>query len=89
MRSSFVGLVSRLGLESLLPECAMSCRWLQQAAHAYNAKCIWAVVERDVACEIHELLVGDDGWSALQQLSNRADGLGFLERRDGEAKWPT
>jgi hypothetical protein len=80
MRSSFVGLVSRFGLESLLPESAISCRWLQVAAPALNASCIWAVVEQDVAGEITDLLVNDDRRTALHRLNYGAEFLGSLEK---------
>lgn len=79
MRTSFIGLVTQFGLESLTPECALSCRWLQQAARTHKATCIWAVLEQDIASEIADLLTIDERWTALGQLSDYADCWGRLE----------
>ena len=79
MRTSFVGLVSRFGLELLLPECAASRSCLQQAATARKAACIWAVLEQNVASEIAHLLATDERWTALHRLSYGADCVGPLD----------
>jgi hypothetical protein len=73
MRNSFVALISRFGLESLLPECDAACRWSLEATRRRPMVCAWAVIERQIATEIVELLLAGDGDTALYQLTARAE----------------
>lgn len=78
MRNSFVAVISRFGLESLLPECNGAHRWLCQVANERPATCLWAVMERERAIAIHELLLaGECDW-ALGELARAADFMGSL-----------
>jgi hypothetical protein len=78
MQTSFVGLVSHFGLESLLPECDASRQWFRQAARQHRAGCIWAVMEAGVAAEIAELLAIGESEAAFNHMSNGAECMGPL-----------
>jgi hypothetical protein len=79
MRCAFVALVSRQGLESLLPESAAACRWsLDVACSRLKATCLWAVLERRAAAEVLELLTDGDAVAALSVLSLAAESIGPL-----------
>lgn len=78
MRTSFVGLINRYGLESLLPENAATRRWALDTARRRRTSCVWAVLPADDADEIVELLTAGDGWRALQRMAQLAHSVGPL-----------
>lgn len=80
MRTSFVGVVSRFGLESFLPESEATRRWLLQAVERYPVACVWADVERGSANEIRELLFAGDSRVALRHMAETADSVGTVLR---------
>lgn len=80
MRISLLGIVSRFGLESLVPESAATLRWLLQATARHPVACVWATLQQDTAAEIQELLAIGDGNLALRHLAAAADRCGPVSR---------
>lgn len=78
MRNSFVALIGRYGLESLLPESKATCEWLWEVAQRRPAACHWVVMDRQVADEIVNLLSAGDYVWALHQLTAAAECMGPL-----------
>jgi hypothetical protein len=82
MRNAFVGLVSRQGLEALLPENGAACRWsLNMARTCFPSGCLWAVLERAAAAEVLDLLADGQPRAALEALSLAAESIGPLTHR--------
>lgn len=79
MRSSFVAVVSRLGLETLVPECQGAHRWSQRVAGGRSAACWWAVMEPDQAASIRDLLEAGEGDWALGEFARAAEFKGPLQ----------
>jgi hypothetical protein len=78
MRTCLIGIVSRFGLESLMPETDATRRWLLQATCRHPVVCVWADVQRTTAAEIFELLAEGDSRVALRHMTNSADRVGPL-----------
>jgi hypothetical protein len=78
MRSSFVAVIGRLGLESLVPECHAAHRWLRSAVADRPAACLWAVMEPAEAAGIRDLLEADEADWALTEFARAAEFKGPL-----------
>lgn len=80
MRSAFVGLVGRRGLEALLPENPTACRWLFERvrSRSHPVACLWAVVDVVLAENVNDLLAEGEPLAALQALSLSAESIGPL-----------
>lgn len=80
MRTSVVALVSRFGLESLMPECDATRRWFLEATAQHPVTCVWAQIERASALEIRDLLATGDGQIALRHIAQTAESFGPVSR---------
>ena len=78
MRCSFVAIVSRSGLESLLPECRGAMRLIKQVAENRPAVGLWAVMDGGIAAQITDLLYAGEADCALHTLAFMAEFMGPL-----------
>lgn len=78
MRISLVAVVSRWGLESLVPECKGAMGLLQQVGNDRPAAGVWAVMERAHAIAIYDLLCVGECRLALDELAQAAEFMGPL-----------
>ena len=78
MRTAFVGLVSRFGLESWMPESRATRHWLLDATAHYPVACIWAVLPEEPAAEVAALFAAGDAQIALHRVTQTAEGFGTL-----------
>jgi hypothetical protein len=89
MRNSFVGLIRHhrdLELESLLPECGLTRRWLLDRSEQRRAACVWAVIDQSIADEITDLLADGEGVAALRFMASGATCMGpILDAREPDS----
>jgi hypothetical protein len=78
MRTSFLGIVSDEGLESLVPECEATRGWLHQMAKRRRVACVWAVMELSVASEIADLLADGESQAAFRHMEIAAESVGRM-----------
>jgi hypothetical protein len=81
MLRSFVGIATRNGLETLLPEHAQALRLLKTQAQRHPSGrqlCFWAVLSERVALQVQRHLAAGDAHTALVTLDRNAKQLGPL-----------
>lgn len=81
MIDAYVGMISRRGLECFVPETEHAALFLLRRAMRSSAAptvCCWAVLRREDAARIQQLLRNRNSADALAMLHNTARSLGTL-----------
>lgn len=79
MMDSYVGIISRRGLECFVPETEHTARFLvKRAKRSTPSLCYWAVMHQAHATEIKRLLASDNSAEALRILNAAAQSLGSI-----------